>query len=214
MPRSDKPVSVQEALGKALTYGAMADTQPNLTDFLELIARLEAYNGTTWDRVRNGQPAEAQAQTAFNLLVSAINSLWNGATWDRQQNNQGITALASAARTASTNSADQLNYNAKGLIAVLDITAASGTGGLQLVVQGKDPISGNYAQLTVTPTAILAAGTYAYELHPGSSTAAPGAGNGLLQVRTAGALPRTYRIRVIHGDASSYTYSVGLQTIL
>jgi hypothetical protein len=133
----------------------------------------------------------------------------NGVTWDRLRNNNDVTALSSAARTATTSSADQTNYNARGLAVFLNVTAASGSGGLQVRVQGKDPVSGNYFNLNAAPTAITATGQYAYALYPGAATAA-----GDVQQTTQQVLPRTFRITVTHGDGSSYTYSVGYSLIL
>lgn len=123
------------------------------------------------------------------------------------------TALASATRTASTSSPNIINNNARGIIVFLNVTAASGTGGLQVLVQSIDPVSGVGVQHNASPTAITATGVYAYAVYPGAS--APGvAGPNLVNQRTAGELARTFRIRVVHGDASSYTYSVGYSLIV
>lgn len=151
--------------------------------------------------------------TKIALAVHSQNRLMNGASWDWQRNNTQGTILASAARTTNGTSPDQTNYNAKGVILNLDVTVASGTGGLQLRFQFKDPVSGNYVNLNVAPTAITAVGTYAYELYPGSSTAGT-AGSLLVNQRTSGALPRTWRAVVQVGDASSYTYSIGYGHII
>lgn len=120
------------------------------------------------------------------------------------------TVLVSAARTATTLSADFVNNYGRGVMVFLNVTvAAVGTGGLQVVIQGKDPVSGNYYQLNSAPTAIVAVSQKLYILYPGSSNT----GGSADQV-CGGCLPRTWRIRVIHGDATSYTYSVGATILL
>lgn len=115
--------------------------------------------------------------------------------------------LAQASRTASTAGPDQTNANSRGVLLYLDVTAASGTGGLTVQVQGKDPSSGKYKTLNANPTAVTAIGTTAYMLYPGAST------TGQVQQATSQVLPRTWRVNVSHGDASSYTYSVGYSLI-
>lgn len=135
--------------------------------------------------------------------------LHNGITWDRQRNNIEGVALASAARTASTASPDITNHNARGIMVMLNVTAASGTGGLQVRVQAKDPVSGNYLGINSAPAAITAVGMQVYVLYPGANTT----NTDIAQV--SGLLvPRTLRIFVSHGDGSSYTYSVSYALIL
>lgn len=121
--------------------------------------------------------------------------------------NVEVTLLPSAARTVATSSALVDNIASRGVIVILAISAASGAGGLQVKIQGLDPVSGNFYQLNASPTAIIAAGTYAYEIFPGSSTAGS-AGDGLVNQRVSGLLPKTWRVTVAVGDSSSYTYSL------
>jgi len=138
--------------------------------------------------------------------------LYNGATYDIQRNNIQGTLLASAARTATTMSANQTNYNARGLHVTLDISVASGTGGLQIRAQGIDIASGNFYSLNGAPTAIVATGTYDYEFYPGVSGVVAGSNN--VNGRSSTSLPRIWRLTVTHGDASSYTYSVGFSYVI
>jgi hypothetical protein len=62
--------------------------------------------------------------------------------WSRYRNNHEVTVLASAARTASVNSSDQTNFNARGVVVVVDITAGGGAGSLTVKLTGKDTLSG------------------------------------------------------------------------
>lgn len=114
------------------------------------------------------------------------------------------TALDVLARTATTDSADLTNTGRRNLILFLRVTAASGTGGLQVQAQAKDPLSGGYAAINSVPSAVIATGTYLYMFGPGCTNL----NNGAAQI-SSGLIPRTWRVHVIHGDASSYTYSVG-----
>jgi hypothetical protein len=117
--------------------------------------------------------------------------------------NYEITPLASAARTATTSSPTLLNRRHTGVLVILNVTAASGTGGLTTKVQARDPISGNWIDLVADAAAILATGTYAFEVNPSA-----GAASGGVRAAVARHLPQEWRITVAHGDASSYTYSV------
>ena len=114
------------------------------------------------------------------------------------------TLLASAARTSTTTSPNMTNKNAKGILVSLNVTVASGTGGLQVVIRGHDPVTGTVYWLNALPVAVVATGINVYEVCPAVNTAASG-----VKQRTSGELPRTWSVSVIHGDSSSYTYSVG-----
>lgn len=139
------------------------------------------------------------ALDAYQLqrLIDAVAAQGGGAAPE-------LTLLASAARTATTNTADQSSGGARGVLLVLDVTVASGTGGLVVRIQVKDPASGKYQSINAAPTAIIAVGTTAYLLYPAAS-----AGSGNYGQVGAGALPRTWRVSVTHADGSSYTYSLG-----
>jgi len=114
------------------------------------------------------------------------------------------TLLASATRTSTTTSPNMTNKNAKGILVSLNVTVASGTGGLQVVIRGHDPVTGTVYWLNALPVAVVATGINVYEVCPAVNTAASG-----VKQRTSGELPRTWSVSVIHGDSSSYTYSVG-----
>lgn len=151
---------------------------------------------------------QLRAQNNLGYPLNSYPYAYNGITWDRERNNVEGVALASAARTASTASPDITNHNARGIMVMLDVTAASGTGGLQVRVQAKDPVSGNYLGINSAPTAITAVGMRVYVLYPGANTT----NTGIAQV-SGQLVPRTFRIFVSHGDGSSYTYSVGYALI-
>jgi hypothetical protein len=127
-------------------------------------------------------------------------ALWllNGAgNWDRARNNNEQTVLASAARTANINSADQTNYNLRGVYVTIDITAA-GTGTLTFTVKYKDSLSGKYVTLLAS-AAQAGTGTVTLKVYPGLTAAA--------NLVASDALPRLWRLEVTGSDGSSWTYS-------
>jgi hypothetical protein len=88
----------------------------------------------------------------------------------------------------------------------LNVTAASGTGGLTVRIQAQDPVSGNWVSVNAAPTAVTATGTYFYQVYPGASAGAT--------QTTSSVLSHTWRIQINVGDSSSYTYSLGASLIL
>ena len=119
--------------------------------------------------------------------------------------NSEETVLANAARVATTNSADQTNFNGVGATFYWDVTVNVSTETLRLLIQERDSISGNYH--TVADTGAIdfggAAGDRVIKIYPGIGVA-----SGDVDIVTGFQLPRTYRARVVHGGAGSATYSV------
>lgn len=147
-------------------------------------------------------PGDNLGTTPDALHVMSAGLLYNGAAFDRERSNIEATALSSAARTASTNSSDMTNHNQTGLTAFLDITGLGVGSTLQLLVQGKDPVTGNYVTLA-NGSAQATTGTTFVHIYPGASA-------GLSDGFASAPLPRTWRIRVVHGNGLSCTYSVGV----
>lgn len=113
------------------------------------------------------------------------------------------TLLASGSRIATCATADQTNYNARGVIAWLDVTAVSGSETLTLQLEMKDPASGSYLDM-LESASINAIGNYNYTTYPG----APTEEEELTEV-VGFPLPRTWRVNVVHDSASPFTYSLG-----
>lgn len=142
-----------------------------------------------------------------NAMAGVSPVLFNETTSDRQRGNTEGTLLASAARTIQTDSSVITNYNGRGILVSLRVTAASGTGGLQVTILGRDPVDFGAYQINTTPTAVTTVSTFTYMIYPAAS------GGGLTQV-TAVPLPRSWFARVLVGNASSYTYSLGYSVIV
>ena len=138
-------------------------------------------------------------------MVGACLHVFNGTTWDRVRGNQqAVTILGGDARTVTTTSGNFVNYTGRGVVITLNVTIASGTGGLQLLIETIGGTSGTFGQINATPPAILATGLYWYAIYPGAS----GSGGARVQQLTNFVLANTYRVTVQHVNATSYTYSV------
>lgn len=167
------------------------------------------YNGATWDRNMSlGDDADGVGTfPRGRQLVNGRQYAYNGAGWDRVRNNLEGTLLASAARTVATSSATMTNHNATGVRITLDVTAASGTGGIQIRPEGYDIASGKWVPINVAPAAVTTVSTTVYVVYPNASGGYP-------TQSTPQPLPRTWRVTAAHVDGSSYTYSVGYSLIL
>lgn len=138
-------------------------------------------------------------------IAASVNYLFDGTQFDRARNNTQETVLASAARTASVDSTDFTNHNAKGLHIIVNVSAITATPSIIAAIQGKDPVSGNYYDLLVG-TAITTTGINVLKIYPGIGQIANGAASDLL--------PRIWRVSIAHADVDSITYSVGANLVL
>ena len=129
---------------------------------------------------------------------------YNNATWERPRSNHEVSVLASAARTASVNSADLTNYNARGVVVVVDVTAVTATPSLVVTLAGKDTLSGQYLPY-LDSAAITGTGQTILTVYPGCIAVA----NRLVNHP----LPRVWRVQVVAADTDSITYSVGANYI-
>jgi hypothetical protein len=153
-----------------------------------------------------------------NRSLYVYNARFNGSTWDRLRNNVEGTILASAARTETTNSSDQTNHNARGVVIAVDFTATPNNAEtVTVAIQAKDPVSAKYVTLTaftaLTASALGASPTtetYLYTLCPGAAETAAVAKHEVQAL----ALPRTWRVAVTHSAGGSWTYSVGYSLIV
>jgi hypothetical protein len=116
--------------------------------------------------------------------------------------------LPSAQRSANTSTAIQQDAYVTYVRAYLNVTVASGTGGLSVVFRGYDKYSGNSVELTTGGDAVSQTGTYAYEM--GLS---PSAAFGTLLDAASRSVPYRWDALVKHLDGSSYTYSLSVETL-
>ena len=197
-----------------LPIGAFADeTAPDQVDEGDIgIPRMTLYRGlhvNPRDAVGDilFPTAATPAAGAANPTISKIGaflSLFNGTTWDPQRNNSPIvTLLASAARTTSTASAAQVNYNWKSVLIGINVTVA-GTGTLTPYI--RVPGFGNlqlasFQTLTTTVDRLIALGTGIVLTnivgHWSAATNVQGV-----------PLPSDWDFLMGHSDGSSWTYQV------
>lgn len=164
--------------------------------------------GNNWDRLRlTFDNADVQSEDAAvgKLGVVSRAQLWDGVNWNRARGNQDLVLLPAAVRNASTNSADQVNFNARGLHVVFDITAVPGVDTVTITIEGKDALSGKYYPILIG-AATPAVGTKVLRVYPALTVVANLTENDIL--------PRDWRVTVTHSGAGAFTYSVGASLIL
>lgn len=187
---------------------ALADGMANPTTPL-IGSALLAFNGSTWHRVylalAPGNSDGVAGNVSNGLDVRAGMHAFNGATWDRQRNNHELTLLASAARTATVSSVDQTNYNCRGVVIFIDVTAIAATPSVTFTIEGKSSLSAEYYTI-LTSAAVVATGNTVLRAYPGLTAAANTVANDVL--------PRIWRVTATHGDADSITYSVSANLIV
>lgn len=151
-----------------------------------------------------GSPADA---LSVGQILPAGAMFYNGAAADMARANTEQTLLASAPRTATTDTATVTNHNARGAILYL-YASAIGTGTLQLVVIERTPGSLGYglAQFAASTTP-----NGAYMIYPGASSV-----NVSSDVKGVSpiVLPRSFMVRVAKSDSSEWTYQLTLALIL
>ena len=173
--------------------GALADdaanpTVPSVGSFLSV------YNGTTWDRAAGIDASVDSISTGaihnspvryngtdFSVESSASNLgdddagdafgasagvLHNGSSFDFARNNVEGTLLANSERTATTNSSVQTNYNARGVIVYINVSAVPGGETLTPILYFDDALSGSDFQVWSGAT-IANTGITAYAFYPG-----------------------------------------------
>jgi hypothetical protein len=187
--------------------GAAGDVEPPDSDGQSAASVLPAGamlfgTGGTFNR---WQDASAQGDGGFTTgvgLPTVGNRLYNGTNFDREYGNMSGVLLASAARTTTTSSASQTNYNHRGVIVHLDVTSA-GTGTLQVQINGT---SGIGAFVLALGTA--SAGSNLLIAYPGVIDA-----DTSYDAKSV-VLTRVWTVTINKSDASSWTYSVGYALIV
>ena len=199
---------VHDHLGNAIQgLAANADMAPS-DRLLQGAGELYLYDANAGKPVLVSSARNLPAGSSGQRILPVAPFVGNGAGFDPALGNTQGTLLASAARTVQTSTADQVNYNARGVVVFLRVTAAGATGGLQVAVEGKDPVSGVYYQLNASPAAVTTATGIAYVVYPGAAGAAGSVGQA-----TSAPLPRTWRATVLVGSADAFTYSLGYALI-
>ena len=156
-----------------------------------------------------GAFADGQSNYGYGLRIQSRLFAFNGTTWDGWKNNLEGTLLASAARTVTTYSTDQTNYNHKGTYLFVNVTAIGAAPSITVRLSMKDSISGLYSAISAISAPITAVGTYVIALHPALIDTA-----GTFHLACDALLPRTWRLRIAHANTDSITYSISYQSIV
>jgi hypothetical protein len=119
--------------------------------------------------------------------------------------NADIVVFASAARTATTNSADITNDFGRAAHIFINVTAKGTAPSVVFEVQGKDATSGSYYAI-LTAAAMTTVTTKILRVVPGLTAVA--------NLTVSDTLPRTWRVVATHANGDSFTYSVGASILL
>jgi hypothetical protein len=118
--------------------------------------------------------------------------------------NRTVTLLASAARTATNNSATVNNPRGKAIRFTVDCTARAGSASTVFTFQGLDQVSGKYYTLLAS-AAVTTAATTQYNIGLGSTVTA--------NVSANVPAPVAFRVLATHGTADAHTYSVSAEIL-
>ena len=111
-----------------------------------------------------------------------------------------IAVYASAARTADPTPEVYSNVDGyRGLHLVIDATASAATPSVVFTIEGYSALGNDFYTLLAS-AAITGAGTTVLRVFPGATAAANLVANDCL--------PPFWRVKAVHGDADSLTYSV------
>lgn len=157
----------------------------------------------------NQNDSQVGGTVGYGMTANAVGYNFNGTTYDRVRNN--IDAAASiitlaASVPGSYPSADQTNFNGRGVKLGINITADSaGTALVVVTIQGKDIVSGQY--YTILSSASLAAvGFSTLVVYPGIAATA--------NVSASDVLSRTWRVSITVSGAGTASATIGSSTIL
>lgn len=113
------------------------------------------------------------------------------------------TLLPALARTTEATTAQQLNYDARGILLLVDVTAVSGAGpSITPHIEAYDAAADDWFTIWTAAAAVTTVSENSYLLYPGAS------GGNMTEVDGI-PLPFRWRLRMAVGSADSVTYSVG-----
>lgn len=185
--------------------GLLVGGLPTSGNYVALQSALVGAGGLN---VTSREPDDAiDSRTPEALDVNGYNQLYNPVTddWNRQRGNHAINLLGSAARTANTTTGNQINYNARGLHIITNITAVSGAASITVTIQGWDESADIWYDILIG-TANAAIGREVLKVYPGIGEVPNGAASDIL--------PYQWRVSIAHATADSITYSVGANLVV
>ena len=189
-------------------------------------SHLLAYNGATWDRVISTQGALKVAPVMLSsgsLVVenaasgatdsnsgsahgAAASLQFNGSSYERQRGNTEGALLASSVRATDTNSANQTNYNARGVLIYINVSAVAAGETVVPKLYLRDTTS-SVDFLIWTGAAIDATGLKAYLFYPGTVSTRYTQAVDI-------AISRSWYLTMDHSASGNWTYSASYSYIL
>lgn len=163
-----------------------------------------------YQNTNDGLPQDQYGSSAIGLVDAATGDLvsqaantvrtvmHNGKTIkiaDPLSNLDNLSLISASNVSTSQTSPDQTNFYGRGVKVFLNATAI-GTGALIVLIQYKDPVSGQYIT-ALTSAAVIANGLTQYTIYPGIAAVANVAVNDVV--------PRTWRVQVTGANSSSFT---------
>jgi len=213
MPRvGDRTRELWELGRRASVAAPDADNVAATVNSLTTRAFLLGYDGTAFDRLRVVYPTDDFASPTGTLSNYAFPSLYNGASWDRQRNNTEFTLLASATRTTTTATGVQTNYNARGVMLFLNISARTGGASplIDVRLRTRDPVSVGKVPMVSTGNFDPVTRLHIMIITPGAQAVALGTLGGDVKLVAGLGLPRQWDVLVAFvQDVTSLTYSLG-----
>lgn len=144
----------------------------------------------------NDNESASEALPVQNLLLNSAGKM------DRQRNNENVTWLPSEVRNKTTITAAFTNFNARGGIFWIKVSA-EGTGTLKLYVVDFTPGAPGVGMNPGTAMEITGVESKSFVIYPGASST-----GSTFHAAISAPLPRSYGIEVVHPDASNWTYIV------
>lgn len=193
----------------ALNVPAIALVRPNVTAYTS--GTVTATGSLVRGEVSPLLPSlVADGQANIGMSAVAV-GLFNdsSALYDRMRGNVAIQALVSAVRTTTQTVVGILNTFGRGVHVLLNVTANASVAGLTVIIEGQDSGSGTFYPIASASVAITGTGMVVLKIYPGITVAAASATG----VAVSDVLPRNWRIRIVAGDASNVTYSLGYNVI-
>lgn len=143
--------------------------------------------------------------TAVSTGTAVIKVIAQPVPYALVPSNQHFVLLSSAARTTTTASSDVSNYHNRGAYIYVNVTSITTTPIITVQVQGKEPVGNTYFTIAEF-IPISAVGSAVFQVYPGADY--------IEGIAVSASLPRTWRVNVVHADADSITYSVGVMGLL
>jgi hypothetical protein len=193
--------------------GAAVPSKAVFAAFAETEGNLRAPHVTNASAI-----ADDFAMALYALASHSLNRDFNGTNWDRRRNNTEGTLLASTSRqsTAATASADQTNYNGRGVVVTVDFSAGTTSTGATVnpQIQYKEYTGSNYVTVASIEGS-TSTGLHVLAVYPGASTASFSTSNAVTVKAVSMPLNRTWRFYNGAGAATTQiTWSAAYAVVL